>query len=73
MISKYNHRHADHTVYTSEFGHVVQWDYKGYTISLASDGSTTAVWVGDQDFLFTTQGTGVASIVEAVKFVEDKA
>jgi len=43
MISKYNHRHADHTVYTSEFGHV------------------------------TTQGTGVASIVEAVKFVEDKA
>ena len=68
-MEKCNDHRADHKVITSDFGSVVQWDYEGYTISLAMDGANTVVWRDDGPFLFETYGTGPDSIVKAVAFI----
>ena len=73
---EYKDSRAQHAVYVIEsqpsFGACVKFQYKGYEISLAMDGSNTCVFedATSNTTLFEAYGTGVESIMEAKDFVD---
>jgi hypothetical protein len=68
-----NHRHADHKVVPIfEDGCSVKIPYRGYEISLASDGSNTCIWSSHEDEpIFDVSSTNGESIKKAMTFIDD--
>jgi hypothetical protein len=72
-ITLINHRHADHKVVPIfDEGCAVKIPYKGYEISLASDGSSTWVYrTQGGHVLFETDFTKGESIMKAFEFIDE--
>lgn len=67
-----NDPRAGHTVNFFGLGTNVQIPYKGYTISLASDGQETCVFANKIDqSLFDAPGTGGEAVAAAVRFIDN--
>ena len=68
-----NHYRADHTVNVTRSGYNVRLNYKGYIISLASDGEDTLVWhESDEDETYhSCVGTTGLSVRKCMDFVDN--
>lgn len=73
---EYRDHRANHSAHVveghPEFGACVKFQYEGYEISLAMDGSNTHVFrnASDNTPVFETGGTGVESIIKAKECID---
>ena len=65
-----NHHRADHKVNDCYEGFNVRIPYKGYQISLASDGGDTVVFKELEEVLFESVGTNGYAVKACINFID---